>query len=340
MKLAFRQIESFVKSPDKAARVIVVYGPDAGLVSERLQTMGKTVVEDLNDPFNVAVLSTEQLLEDPARLSDEANAVSMMGGDRLLRIESGADKITPLIKDYLKDPSDSTLVLVQAGELGPRSSLRTLCEKAKNAAAVPCYVEDERDLSGFIRTRLQEENMGIERDAVAWLAANISGDRGKARSEVEKLITYKGSEKTPISMADVQNACGAAGAQTYDNLVYAVAGRNTESALKAYTTLTEEGVNFIVILRTLQNHFRRLHITKARIVNGEREEQALKSLTPPLFFKVAPAFKAQLNSWSLPALDRVLQKLATLEAQCKQTGSPVDTLCAQAILSISKSRAA
>jgi DNA polymerase-3 subunit delta len=32
MKLTFKQIEPFVKNPDRAARVILVYGPDQGLI--------------------------------------------------------------------------------------------------------------------------------------------------------------------------------------------------------------------------------------------------------------------------------------------------------------------
>ena len=340
MKIQYRQIEQFVKSPDKAARVILIYGPDSGLVSERAMIIGKTVVEDINDPFNVASLQTDALAEDPARLQDEAGAISMMGGDRLIKIEDGGDKLTVLVKEYLENPSDSALVVIQAGELGPRSSLRKLCESAKNAAALPCYVEDERDVSRFIREALQAESLGAEPDAVMWLAANISGDRQKVKSELEKLITYKGDEKTPVSLVDVQAICGAAGVQSFDDLVYNVAGRNSKAALKAYATLTEEGVPFIAILRALQNHFRRLHMTKSHMEDGLDMESAMKKLSPPVFFKQAPMFKGQINSWSLPVLNQIMGKLSTLEAQCKQTGMPVDTLCSQAILAISKSRAA
>ena len=53
MKLSFKQIESFVKSPDPKARAILVYGPDQGLMKERSRIMAKTVNPDLNDPFNV-----------------------------------------------------------------------------------------------------------------------------------------------------------------------------------------------------------------------------------------------------------------------------------------------
>ncbi|PJB69407.1 MAG: DNA polymerase III subunit delta [Alphaproteobacteria bacterium CG_4_9_14_3_um_filter_47_13] len=334
MKLAWKQIEPFVKNPDIKARVILVYGPDDGLMRERTRIMGKTVTPDLNDPFNAVTLNTAQLLDDPARLQDEAGAMSMMGGARLIRIEDGGDKLAPMIKDYLQNPSAVNLVLIEAGELGPRSSLRSLCEKAKNAAAVPCYVEDERSLAGLIRQTLQEEGYNISSDAVPVLAASILGDRGRVRSEIEKLIIYMGTEKR-ITLDDIHACCGDAGAQTLDNLIYSVAGGSPEPALKAYTTLMDEGVPPIVILRGLQNHFRRLHLTKARIIEGVPAQDALKMLQPPLFFKVEDSFRAQLSRWSLVALETILSRLALLEAQTKKSGVPVNTLCAQAFLAIS-----
>ncbi len=338
MKLTFRQIEPFVAKPDPAARVILIYGPDAGLVKERAAIIGKSVVADLNDPFNVAVLISDQIIDDPARLADEASALSMMGGDRLIRVEDAADKIVTFLKTYLENPSKHSLVLLIAGELGKNSKLRELCEKSKAAVALPCYVDDVRDLGRIIRQSLQEFGHGIEPEAVQWLAANISGDRAKVRSELEKLSIYKGAEKTPISVGDAMAACGAAGAQSFDDLVYSVGARNTEVALKAYMTLTAEGVPFVAVLRALQNHFRRLHRVKSEVAAGSGTEEALKKLQPPLFFKVEDSFKAQVQSWTVVSLDRILSRLLELEAQCKQTAMPVDTLCAQAILGISRMR--
>lgn len=338
MKISARQIDAFVKNPDKSVRVILVYGPDSGLMKERIKALGKSVVEDLNDPFNVAVLDNDQLVQDPARLSDEASAMSMMGGDRLIRIEDAGDKITALLKEYLENPNDNALVLLEGSDLGPRSSLRKLCESANNAAALPCYVEDERDLARFIRETLQAQNLTIEPDAVTWLSANIAGDRGRARSEIEKLCIYKGSEASPITMADATAACGSAGAQTLDDLVNGVANRQTDKAMKVYQQLLQEGVNFVPIIRSLQNHFRRLHLAKSIIEAGGNAESAMKSLRPPVFFKQADAFRGQLQSWSLSAVSTVLDRLSELEAQCKQTGAPTETLCAQAVLGISASR--
>lgn len=339
MKIQARQIDSFIKNPPPQIRVILIYGPDAGLMKERSETIARTVVEDLNDPFNVAVLSTDSLAEDPARLADEAAAISMIGGKRLVRVEGAGDKIKSLVEDYLSAPNENALIILEAGELGPRSSLRKLCEQAELAAALPCYVEDERDLSRFIRETLQAENLQAAPDAVAWLAVNIAGDRMKARRELEKLILYKGPEKTPLTLDEAQQACGETGAQTLDDFVYSVAGRNAEQAMQIYQRLLEEGVPFIVIIRALQNHFRRLHLSRARMDKGASADAAMKSLVPRIFFKQEAAFRAQIQSWPLKKIDLVTNRLMDLESQCKQTGAAVESLCAQAYLSISAMRA-
>lgn len=338
MKLTFRDIEPFVKKPNPAARVILVYGPDDGLMRERAKTLALTAVQDLNDPFNVAVLSAEMLAADSARLADEANAISMMGGMRLVRVENASDKITVALKQYLENPNPNALVILEAGELTPRSSLRLLCEKSPAAAALPCYIEDEQGMARFIRETFSSEKIPVENDAVLWLASAIIGDRARARAEIEKLIIYKSSDKSTLTLADAQAVCGDTGARALDDLIYAVAGKQTAKALAVYNTLMDEDMSFVVILRTLQNHFRRLHLTRSKMEDGSGLEEAMKSLSPPIFFKQEQAFKSQVQSWPLPALDKILRRLLDLEADCKKTGAPVETLCAQAVLGISASR--
>lgn len=338
MKLTWKQIEPFVKSPDPKARVVLIYGPDNGLMRERAKLIGKTIVPDLTDPFNVSTLTADQLHDDTARLSDEAKAFSMMGGSRLIHIENATDKITTTIKQYLEEPSGENLVIIEAGELTNRSSLRLLCEKSKNAAAIPCYIEDERGVSQVIRQNLSEENLMIDMDALNWLAASIAGDRGRVRGEIAKLITYMGQEKRKITLNDVQACCGDAGSGSIDDLIYAVAGAQPQNAMTSYAQLLQEGIPVVIILRSLQNHFKRLHYMQALIRSGQNLDQAIKGLQPPIFYKFESAFKSQIVRWTMPKINRVLDRLNDLEAQSKQTGTPVETLCSQAILSISATR--
>jgi DNA polymerase-3 subunit delta len=338
MKLTWREIDGFVQKPDPRARVVLVYGPDDGLMRERARTIARTIVKDLNDPFNAATLTSDIVTSDPARLNDEAFAISMMGGGRLVRVENATDKITAAVKFYLENPNPDCLVVLEAGELTTKSSLRILCEKSPKAAAIPCYVDDEQALSRLIRESAKGANLTIAPDAVAWLSAAIGGDRAKARGEIEKLITYKGTDKTQITLEDVHACCGDNAASNLDALIFAAAGRKGAEALAIYDRLIGEGVAFITILRTLQNHFRRLHITRARVDAGDNTDAAIKSLAPPVFFKFETAFRAQVNAWSLPTLEKIMARLMDLEAECKKTGAPAETLCAQAVLGVAATR--
>jgi DNA polymerase-3 subunit delta len=337
MKLQTKQIEPFIKSPDPKAAAILVYGPEEGLMKERVKALGLTVVKDLNDPFNVSVINASKMIEDPALLSAEANAMSMMGGKRLVRIEDGRDAIAPMVKDYLSSPNASALVLIEAGELNTRSALRILFEKSDNAAALPCYVEDERGVANVIRDMLRENNYTAAPDAVAWLAASTAGNRQRVRAEVEKLITYAGKNRQ-ITFDDVLACCGAAGEKSFDDLVYSTGGGNVGAALEAYKQLLAEGIPAVTIARVLQNHFRRLHLARARLEGGDQPEAIMKTLSPPVFFKQEAAFRSQMQRWQLPSLERIMSRLCALEAQCKQTAMPAETLCSQAILAIGNSR--
>jgi len=92
VKLKPREIDAFIRKPDPAVQAILVFGPDQGLVQERCRHLAKTVLEDLTDPFRLTDMSDADLRQDPARLADEAAAISMMVfwalACRIRRVES------------------------------------------------------------------------------------------------------------------------------------------------------------------------------------------------------------------------------------------------------------
>jgi DNA polymerase-3 subunit delta len=96
------EIEAFLRKPDPAVQLVLLHGPDAGLVRERADRLAGTVVPDLHDPFRVARVSGAQLLEDPARLADEAAAIAMGGGRRVVRVVDAGNRNAELIEGFLR----------------------------------------------------------------------------------------------------------------------------------------------------------------------------------------------------------------------------------------------
>ena len=184
-------MERFVHEPDPALIAVLVYGPDQGLVHERARMIVSSVVEDITDPFRVTELTATVLRDDPARLSDEVGALSLTGGRRVVRLGDAGDATTKMLDGVLSTASaNDILVVVEAGDLGPRSKLRKLFEGSTAAAALACYADDVRALGEVIRETLGQAGLTATPDAFSYLSDHLGNDRMISRMELEKLATY------------------------------------------------------------------------------------------------------------------------------------------------------
>ena len=136
MKVGAATADRFAKSPPAEIGAVLVYGPDSGLVRERAKLLLKAIVDDVTDPFRVVELTAAALRDDRSRLADEADAMSLTGGRRVVGIKGATDTVGDIIGDVLPTHSgDSALIVVEAGELGPRSKLRKLFETARSLSS-------------------------------------------------------------------------------------------------------------------------------------------------------------------------------------------------------------
>lgn len=341
MKLSSAQINQFLQKPDPAIRVILVYGPDAGLVRERAELIAKKIVPDLADPFRVALLSGPALIEDPARLADEMNAQALGGGRRLVRIQQAGDPIAALVNAFLAGaPSGDSLLLIEAGELEKRSKLRAFCEGENQlACAIPCYVEDGPARQRTIGDILRADNLEASREVLAFLADILPPDRMAMRCELEKLALYvKG--KTAVTMEDVRAVMQDAGAAALDDLVHAVGGGEAKRASLLLARLEGEQISPVAILRAAQRHFQRLQWARGQMDKGLSAAEAVKKLQPPVFWKYEEMTALQVRRWPQAQIERALARLYETEAAVKKTGMPDAVLCAQLLLQMAGSKQA
>src|ERR1700730_6234487 len=138
-------LDAFLARPDPARPVILVFGPDAGLVAERPRALIECSVDDVHDPFLLVRLDGDDLAADPARLVDEVNTLPLFGGRRAIMIKAGARDFTRSIEMLAGVAPRACRIVIEAGDLKPSASLRLLCERAANMAALPCYADSERD---------------------------------------------------------------------------------------------------------------------------------------------------------------------------------------------------
>jgi DNA polymerase-3 subunit delta len=350
VKLKPAEIASFLKSPKESAPAALIYGPDEGLVRERLNILAKAVVPDLKDPFRVASLEPAEIRDDPARLADEAAALSMIGGKRVVLVSGATDAIAAAVSAFLENTdvvkgAPVSLVIISAGDLGPRSSLRRAFEDSGVAPAIPCYADDAGSLESIVLDELRAAGLAAEPDALDFLVGHLGGDRQVSRRELEKLVLYMGdaprddADKSggahrPVTLADVTACIGDVAALALDDVVRAVAEGDVAALDKDLARLFDEGEQPVMILRALARHFQRLHRASGLMAKGESPAQAIAALRPPVFFKERTSFERQLRQWTAVKLGAALERLTKAEVLCKTTGLPAEAICSRECMAL------
>src|SRR5579872_4107511 len=263
------EVDSFVARPDPARPVVLVFGPDAGLVSERVGTLIKASVDDVNDPFSLVRLEAEDLAANPARLVEEAQTIPLFGGRRAVWAKAGARNIAPAVEAVLALPKSECRVVIEAGDLRRTAPLRVVCERAKNAAALPCYADSERDLARLIDGEMRAAGLALKPEARAMLIPLLGGDRVASRNELRKLALYARG-RGEIDADDVAAVVADASALALDDLINAAfAGRVAELEAQL-AKVRVAGTPVGTIFYAAQRQVAQLHRWRTAIRSEER----------------------------------------------------------------------
>ena len=337
VKVPNNRVERFVSEPDPDMAAILLYGPDQGLVRDYADQLTIKVIGARDDPFRLVTLTPEEVAAEPGRLADEAVSLTLTGGRRVIRIRSAGDAVAGALDRAVERSTGDALIIVEGGDLPPRSGLRKFCESSARAAAIPCYLPDAAGMAAYARRQLRDAGLAVDEDALALLSERLVGDHGLAKREIEKLIVFMGPGGR-VGAADVEACVGDAAQQTLDALALAVADRSPADADRALRRLLAEGVAPVRLLRAVQRHFVRLHLATARVAAGGTVDSVMGSLR--VFFKEQPRFRRHLDTWTEPALMAAIERLNAAEGDCKRTGAPAMLLAGRAVMEIAAARRA
>ncbi len=329
-------VDAFVARPDPARRVVLVFGPDAGLVGERVRAILAASVDDPNDPFALARLEGEELTAEPSRLTEEALTMPLFGGRRAVWVKAGSRNIAPAVEALLGEPlfagaTPQCRVVIEAGDLRRNAPLRVLCERAKNAAALPCYADSERDRARLIDEEMRAAGLSLAPDARAVLIPLLGGDRAASRSEIQKLAVYaRGRDQ--VGVEDVAAVVSDASALTIDDIVDAAfAGKPGEletQLAKARVAGTAAGS----ILFNAQRQLAQLHKWRFAIEQGRGF--SLDAVQPAVPFRRRPLIEAALKAWSAARLATAMAQLADAVLDARRNSALADTITERALLAI------
>jgi DNA polymerase-3 subunit delta len=333
-------IERFLARPDAVCRAAIIYGRDLGIVRERAQVLCSAIAGDLDDPFNVALLTEVDLSADVGRLEGELMAFSMTGGRRLVRLRLNGDKSSAdrVIADALAGHlagrfNPDAFFLVEAGSLGRDSAVRKTGESAPNCATIACYEDEPADVARLTRESLAAERLSLTTEALDGFVARLPHERGVARREIERLILFLGPGRdTTAGLADLDTFFGVEPEASLGDAATDAFGGRPALAYSALRRAAQEGEGGVSAVRALGIHLGRLRRIVIAQRGGANPQSAAKAAG--VFWKNEREVLRQARVWTLAELEFAQIDILAADRSCKQAGAPDQILAERLATSI------
>jgi DNA polymerase-3 subunit delta len=302
--------DRFIASPPEAVRLFLVYGGDAGGITELARRLERHA-QSRGSADTVIRFGSDEISSDPGRIADEAYSASLFGGEPViaLRVLDGRHNVLGAVQPILDRPPEAAWLVVEAGELATTSPLRRAFEASPAAAAIPTFPVEGAGLVSFIRASAEAAGMHLEPAAMELLVENLGGDRLSVRSELEKLFLYAG-EGGMVSAGDVAAIIGDTTESRIDRIADAALLGEAEVLETELGRLRAEGGSPASVGAQMLRHLLQLAALRAAMDAGLSATAALDRARPPVFSRRRAAVEAQLKRWSAGALAKARRRIA------------------------------
>jgi DNA polymerase-3 subunit delta len=328
-------LDAFLRKPDPAIAAILIYGEEGDAVRELAQRAVRKVAGSLDDPFTVMALTEQDITSDPARLVDEVQSISMLGGSKAIWIKGAGDGFLRAALPLLAGKTQGNLVVAEAGTLPKNAQLRTQFEKSPHALILPLYEAEAGEIAGMVEHVLAQDNLKIGQDALARFIELAGTARGLARREAEKLALYcLGAER--VSIEDVEAICGNDTGSTPDELADSVFGGDVEEADRLFHDLVRGGQDAGRLLGIVHMQALRLAEFRLAIDRGATADQVVKQARPPVFFRRQRLVTAQLRAWGLSDLVTAGSTLSANVLAARQNADLAEAIAGRCLLSLAR----
>jgi DNA polymerase-3 subunit delta len=335
VKASKANIGRLADQPGSDIRFYLFHGPDEAqsraLAARLLESLGATKF----------ALAGGAVKSDPAVLADEAGALSLFGGKRLIWIEPAGEEITGGVEALLEANAAESPVVAIAGALRKTSGLLKLAESSSLAVAFASYAPEGADAERMVADVGRRLGLKVSPPVAARLADACGNDQAIVAQELQKLALY--IDASPQSPKELDHdAIDAVGADLPEGEVLhladlALAGRVGDLAVELSNL--PAGVESIPVVRAVQRRLLQLAPARARIERGESSDSVMTSLGKSLFWKDKPMVAKMLSMWDSVRLATVAVRAQKLESDLMFSPVPDQAALGEELIAIARAAA-
>ena len=329
------EIDAFVRRPDPAYPVVLVYGPNGGLVRERADRLAGTAAGADADAFQLVRLDGDDIAGDPLRLADEANTIGPVRRAAHHSRACGKPQPRALRPAARQRPAARRARRDRGRRPRQPQSRCAFSWKGAKAAHGPALLRRRapRPRRACSIEMLAEAGLRIGRDARDALSGHLGADRQLARREIEKLVLYCAGQQE----VDAGRRRGGDGRHSRDldrpgrrrGVLGDAARRRPGRGRASFGGRGCRG-------RRRRGPAPRHDPPPLARGAGRRREMEDVERAARLFFKRKPAFQRQVDRWSATALEGVIGLLRDAQASCRRQAALGPAILARALMTMAR----
>jgi DNA polymerase III subunit delta len=334
--LRAEDFEAFLKQKSAKMNGLLLHGSDAEAVGVLARQSARAVAGQGHETGLSVHLDMAALKENPSKLLDEFQSLSLLGDRQVIVVDGVDDSILKFSEPIINSKSLANFVIMLAGTLGKSSKLRVLCEEAPLFASLVIYEEDHTALAARLRREISEQGLKWFGDAEAFFFERVGFDRSSVAQEIAKLTLYC-SGLGQITEEDVVAICGDTASFGTDELIDTVMQGDLEKADRMSSSFDGDQRTILIMLL---NHVTKLQTLRCEIDNGSSVDSVVRSAKPPIFFKRQNAIKSQLKSFDMVSLMALQEQVSSAILQTRKLPDIANAITNRTVLSIARSAAA
>lgn len=333
MKATKQSVVRGVDQPDPQIRFYLFYGPDEA----QARALGARLVETLGASRFLIAAGT--IKSDPSTLADEAGAMNLFGGSRVVWIEPATKDIEQGVAALLEAPAPESPVVAIAGDLARSSPLVKLAESSPLALVYAAYAPEGQDAERMVIDVGRRFGLKIAPPIAARIAQACANDQAIVSQELQKLAIY--IDASPHAPKELDHeAIDVVGAEAAEGDFLRLADLALSGDLNGLTEelarLSPAGSEAVPVVRSLQRRLLMLAPARARIERGERPDAVMTSLGKSLFWKDKTIFAKLLSRWDAAGLAIVAERTGKLESSLIFGAGPDRETLGQELIAIAR----
>ena len=289
-------------------RVNLIYGENYHLKDEIIEKLCKIYKKN---NYKIAFFKQEEILKNIEILNNYVNQDNLFGDQEIIIIRDANDKLL----NYIEIENFEKKIILLSETLAKNSKLRTLAERNKIIACIPCYDDDEKILKDILRQGIRLLGLKINNELIDQLFKLNKLNRNDINSGLEKLELVSKEKKLDNEMiSSLFNTTSSFDAFQISN---ALLTSNKRELNKIFSSFYHFSFNFNEIIGPLKYKINKLISIYEFNIDEKNVTKLIEKYKPPIFWKEKNIVQTQMSNWTKDELNILLEKINQIEIMCK-----------------------